>query len=171
MQEHNIYRDVLAYLNGSIYETNRTSSSIYLSNGLHYKLHLFNQHRLMAEMIIREDLKSDEVILMYKKTKEEQIRNIKLEKEAKIKELNSIINEINKTLNDKITLMKHANFRLTFGKHKGKLSSEIDDEYLLWLSDLPNFVGFDKEFIDINLTKPTSVAKIIEFLPEQDLPF
>ncbi len=119
-------KDLLKFINGDIYSSNKTNQTLYLSNGHSYNSRLFHQCLGILRIFLNKNINDNEEI--------QELNRIILEKQntlrRKIAELSNSL-EVSDT-----EILSKRHIVLGFGKYKGKTSSWVydnDNQYFQWM--------------------------------------
>ena len=153
-----------------MYKTHQTNSTIYLSDGTHWKHHQFAQNVNLIRAFMLRETECDENIQAVRKEIADRKKLLKMELEKLID-----------TTIDPFEIMKKSTALMRFGKYKGKRLCDIhnqDPKYLIWLINLDNYdleLTLKLGSLPIKIDKPLDITKKVDLIDisqiDDGLPF
>ena len=148
-------KSIIGFLNGSVYKTNQTNRTIYLSNGTHWNTMMFHQTLNIVRSFINYETSVDDDVQCIQQEISARKNKLKAQMNKHAKLLNDEIDNISMTLSElKPDDMFHrVTALMPFGKYKGKRICDValtDKDYLKWFFKTTN-VSFDKLFQQSNV--------------------
>ena len=117
-------KTLAAFLAGTIYKTNQTNKTVYLSDGTHWNARLFHQNLNLYRQLQNLQIAEDPEVKALRETVIEHIRKHKLVLQSRIHELALVVEHPRYMCN---------HYKFKYGKYKNMTVAEVAKEDTMYL--------------------------------------